>query len=135
VKNGKAEIERELRVCRWEGRKPNARDRWKAFHRLYRLAHGRGGDLGSIMGENDADECFMVLLSGEGSRFYHLVKGFDSLELNNVLPKEIRKSMVKRQREKRMRRHAARLLHAIFREVPDDLAGGLDDECYTEHGD
>lgn len=46
------------RLCRLNGKSPTAREKWRAFHRLYRLAHGRGGyqDLA-------AAECFRVLYS------------------------------------------------------------------------
>ena len=41
---GKRDRDFELRLCRIDGRKPTARDKWKAFHRLWRLSQGHGAE-------------------------------------------------------------------------------------------
>ena len=46
------------RLCRLNGKKPSARDRWIAFHRLWRLSHGHGATH-----DMDASDCFRVLFS------------------------------------------------------------------------
>ena len=44
------------RMCRLNGKKPTVRERWTAFYRLWRLAHGHGA-----CQDMDASDCFRVL--------------------------------------------------------------------------
>lgn len=54
------------RMCRIDGMKPTARDRWKAIHRLWRLACGRDPEC-----DLAAEDCFRVLISDW--RWIHLL--------------------------------------------------------------
>src|SRR5580692_10649108 len=45
------------RMCRLNGKKPTARERWTAFYRLWRMAHGNHGAEADIY----ASDCFRIL--------------------------------------------------------------------------
>ena len=111
--------ERDLRMMRIGGREPTMRDRWLAFHRLFRMAQKL--DAANVGGR--ADDCFHTLWDGPPETgWYLMLKGTDRLEINHVMPVEIRWSKVRRARAKRRfteRRKAEKLLAAIFRPVPE----------------
>ena len=87
----------ERRLCRLDGLKPTTRDKWRAFHRLWRLAHGRGG-----YQDIEAGECFRVLFGGW--RSIRLMDGSDSDGLvdRSHLPKFLRKSLLEGHRKRRL---------------------------------
>jgi hypothetical protein len=85
------------RLCRIDGQKPNARDRWKAFHRLWRIANGHGAYQDIQVGES-----FRVLFGG-----WRCVRLLDSSDGDGMvnrshLPKFLRKHLLETYRRQRL---------------------------------
>ena len=85
------------RLCRLDGLKPTARDKWRAFHRLWRLAHGRGP-----YQDIDAGICLRVLFGGW--RAIQLLDGSESDGLvdRSHVPKFIRRQLLESHRRRRL---------------------------------
>jgi hypothetical protein len=98
-------------LCRLNGKTPTMRDQWKAFYRLYRMAHR--DDMWFM-----CEDCFRILLEGRCREWILLVNDCgDSLESNRVMPIAIRQQRVRRSRLNRWRENPTpinKLLHAIF---------------------
>jgi hypothetical protein len=85
------------RLCRLDGQKPTARDRWKAFHRLWRIANGHGAYQDIQVGES-----FRVLFGG-----WRCVRLLDSEETDGLVdrskyPKFLRKQLLETARRQRL---------------------------------
>lgn len=87
----------EERLCRLNGKKPTARERWTAFHRLWRIAHGRGA-----WQDMEAGMCFRVLTGNW--RFIYLLDGreSDGLTDRSHIPKFLRRSLLENHRRQRL---------------------------------
>jgi hypothetical protein len=85
------------RLCRVDGQKPTARERWTAFHRLWRIAHGRG-----VWHDMEAGMCFRVLFGGW--RSIHLLDGHESDGLvdRSHIPTFLRKTLLEGHRRQRL---------------------------------
>lgn len=87
----------ERRMLRLNGEKPTARDRWTAFYRLWRLAHGHGP-----YHDMDANMCFRVLFSD-----WEPIHLLDALETDGYVdrahvPTFIRKDSLRIRRKQRL---------------------------------
>lgn len=85
------------RLCRLDGLKPTARDRWTAFYRLWRIAQGHGAHQ-----DMAADLCFRVLLSDW--RWIRLLDGreSDGLVDRSRVPMFLRKKLLDIHRKQRL---------------------------------
>lgn len=86
-----------LRMIRTDGREPTARDRWRAFHRLWRIAHGHGA-----CQDVDAGDCFRVLSTDW--RLIRLLESpcNDGLVDRSHTPKFLRKRLLDDARKRRL---------------------------------
>ena len=87
----------EQRLCRLNGKKPTARDIWRAFHRLWRIARGHGP-----FHDMEADLCFRVLFRNWG--FIRLMDGpeSDGYVNNSRIPKFLRERMLRDRKRRRL---------------------------------
>ena len=85
------------RLCRLKGKQPNARDRWRAFHRLWRIAHGHGA-----FQDIEAGICFRVMY--RDWRAIHLMEspGRDGYVDNSRVPKILRERLLRHRKRKRL---------------------------------
>jgi hypothetical protein len=113
----------ELRMCRVDGQRPTARERWIAFHRLWRLAQGHGAwqDMAAV-------DCFRVIFTNwDGIRL--LNSNEDTLSRVST-PSFLRRELLKHDKRKRLgypdteqMQSIARQLHEQGTEMtPDDVA-------------
>ena len=87
------------RMCRIDGKQPTTRDRWKAFHRLYRLADGHGGYQDCAL-----KEAVMTLFPW--SRTHALdAPETDGLVDRNHIPMFLRKTLLDHARRRRLRKY------------------------------
>lgn len=104
-----------FRMLRINGEQPTMRDRWTAFYRLWRLA-----DNSHKMWFGHVD-CFRILIGGVAPHWIKLMNDCgDDLEINRILPREMRWQKAKNSAEDRKNRLAARLLQAIYAPVVGD---------------
>ena len=87
----------ERRLCRLDGLRPTARERWRAFYRLWRIAHGHG-----VHRDIDAGTCFRVLFNDW--RFIRLIDGSESDGLvdRSRVPTFLRKRLLESHRKQRL---------------------------------
>lgn len=94
----KDDTERELRMCRVDGRVPTTRDMWRAFHRLWRLSQGHGS-----YRDMEAIDCFRTLFpSWRWIRLLDAPPG-DGLVNNSRFPLPIRKRLLQTAINRRLR--------------------------------
>ena len=112
--------EYESRALRLNDQKPTARDRWIAFHRLWRMVKKQ-----SEYHVCDAQIACYILCREEVGRWIHLVE--DSVDQGRKhWPLFIRRERLEIDRKQRLRKllqdknKVARLLKAILEEVRDD---------------
>lgn len=83
----------EIRMLRLNGQRPTARERWKAFHRLYRITRGLGVD-------ETAGDCFHVLLPS--GRWVALVHAEECLSSRVGWPPFLRRRVLAADRRRRL---------------------------------
>jgi hypothetical protein len=93
----KDDPEFEARMLRLDGKKPTAREKWQAFHRLWRLAQGHG-----VYQDAEAVDCFRVLFPNW--RPIQLLNGLESDGLvdRSHMPKFLRKQLLEGHRRQRL---------------------------------
>ena len=85
------------RLCRLNGKQPNARDRWRAFHRLWRIAHGHGA-----FQDIEAGICFRVMFRDwRAVRLMESEKS-DGYVNNSRVPKFLRERLLRHRIRKRL---------------------------------
>jgi hypothetical protein len=116
----------ELRMCRLDGAKPTARERWIAFSRLYRLTQGHGAsqDMAAV-------ECLHVLMPS--GRWLRLVQAAEGSPSRTHAPKFLRRILLNSDRKRRLHgqcfewleadRHVARQLAERGTEMTPDEVG------------
>lgn len=87
------------RMCRVDGQKPTARDRWRAFHRLYRLADNHGGYQDCAL-----KEAMMVLFPWRWMQVLDASES-DGLVDRGKLPMFLRKTLLDHARRRRLRKY------------------------------
>lgn len=87
------------RMCRLNGKKPNARDKWVAFHRLWRLSHRKGD---SCWLDGNATDCFRVLWADWRPRMLLDDDREDPLITRRSMPLFLRKRFLELDRKRRL---------------------------------
>ena len=86
------------RMCRLNGKKPTARDRWTAFYRLWRLSHRKTD---SCYLDAEATDCFRILFADWRPRYLIESLG-DTLCSRHKYPTFLRKSLLETARKERL---------------------------------
>jgi hypothetical protein len=85
----------EARMCRVDGQKPTAREKWLAFHRLYRLSLGRG-----VHQDMAAIDCFRVLWANWS--MLRLCEAEENSPSRTELPAFLRRRLLESDRRRRL---------------------------------
>lgn len=94
------------RMLRLEGAEPTAREHWNAFYRAWRASVGKNP------ASNVIDAWWVLGIRPEWIKLMN--EHGDLYDILRHMPRAVRLERVKRLKEARRRRFAARLLHAIM---------------------
>lgn len=87
----------DARLCRLDGQQPTMREKWIAFHRLWRIAHGHGA-----VQDMDVGMCFRVLFGGWRAIRLMDTDHTDGLVDRSHIPKFLRKQLLEIKRRQRL---------------------------------